>query len=122
MTNTTTRDVIARLASPEESGLDLAVLIPLLRLLASGDPVDVAALALASAPPIDEVRRRLDSVPARHEAKATARPRPRRQIASPSETTPSATGAHSTYRSRSGLDRRPSLPRPYCYSRVDCRA
>ncbi|MBI1379020.1 MAG: organomercurial lyase MerB [Actinobacteria bacterium] len=63
MTNTTTRDVIARLALPEESGLDLAVLIPLLRLLASGDPVDVAALALASALPLDEVRRRLDSVP-----------------------------------------------------------
>lgn len=63
MTNTTTRDVIARLAIPEESGLDLAVLIPLLRLLASGDPVDVAALALASALPLDEVRRRLDAVP-----------------------------------------------------------
>lgn len=62
MTNTTS-DLMARLTTPEESGLDLAVLVPLLRLLASGDPVEVAALATATSLSAEEIRDRLAAVP-----------------------------------------------------------
>lgn len=62
MTNTTS-DLMARLTTPEESGLDLAVLVPLLRLLASGDPVEVAALATATSLSVEEIRDRLAAVP-----------------------------------------------------------
>lgn len=62
MTNTTS-DLMARLTAPEESGLDLAVLVPLLRLLAGGDPVEVAALAAATALSVEEIRDRLAAVP-----------------------------------------------------------
>jgi alkylmercury lyase len=51
------------LADPEESGLDPAVLVPLLRLLAAGDPVAVDALAAAAGLPVDEVTLRLAAVP-----------------------------------------------------------
>lgn len=63
MTNDTASDLIARLITPEESGLDLAVLVPLLRLLADGDPVEVATLAAATGRPIEEIRDRLAAVP-----------------------------------------------------------
>lgn len=52
-----------RLMVPEQSGLDPAVLVPLLRLLAGGEPVGLDALAAAAGLPVDEVRRRLAAVP-----------------------------------------------------------
>lgn len=56
-------DVMARLTAPDQSGLDLAVLVPLLRLLAAGDPVEVTALATASSLSVEEIRDRLAAVP-----------------------------------------------------------
>lgn len=41
-------NVFDRLANPQASGLDPAVLVPLLRLLADGEPVELAALGAAS--------------------------------------------------------------------------
>lgn len=55
--------LIDRLTTPEETGLDLALLVPLLRLLAAGEPVDVSALAGAAGRTVDEVRDRLAAVP-----------------------------------------------------------
>ena len=52
-----------RLTIPEESGLDPTMLVPLLRLLAAGEPVTVEALAAAVGLPVDEVTRRLAAVP-----------------------------------------------------------
>ncbi|KKC05009.1 organomercurial lyase MerB [Mycobacterium nebraskense] len=52
-----------RVTIPEESGIDAAVLVPLLRLLAAGEPVAVDALAAAAGLPVDEVKRRLAAVP-----------------------------------------------------------
>lgn len=52
-----------RLCVPEHSGLDPTVLVPLLRLLADGEPVAVEALAAAAGLPVNEVRRRLGAVP-----------------------------------------------------------
>ena len=39
------QDLTDRLISPNESGLDAALLVPLLRLLAAGEPVGVTDLA-----------------------------------------------------------------------------
>jgi alkylmercury lyase len=55
--------LIDRLTTPEETGLDLALLVPLLRLLATGEPVDVSALAGTAGRTVDEVRDRLAAVP-----------------------------------------------------------
>lgn len=55
--------LIDRLTTPEETGLDLPLLVPLLRLLAIGEPVDVSALAGAAGRTVDEVRARLAAVP-----------------------------------------------------------
>lgn len=57
------RDVVDRLARPEETGLDPAILVPLLQLLANGDPVDVEDLATAADRTLEEVRSRLAAVP-----------------------------------------------------------
>lgn len=46
MTDYTT-DLIDRLATPDQTGLDPALLIPLLRLLASGKPVEVTTQSAA---------------------------------------------------------------------------
>ena len=58
-----TASLVDRLATPEETGLNLALFVPLLRLLATGDPVEVAALAAASGHTMNDVRRRLAAVP-----------------------------------------------------------
>ncbi|WP_071286376.1 organomercurial lyase MerB [Mycolicibacterium llatzerense] len=52
-----------RLAVPQNSGLDPALLVPLLRLLADGEPVALEALAAAAGLPVNEVTRRLAAVP-----------------------------------------------------------
>lgn len=57
-----TETVTDRLAS-QESGLETWLWLPLLRLLASGDPVDVIDLAAAAGRPVGDVRRALVAVP-----------------------------------------------------------
>ncbi|MCX8565141.1 organomercurial lyase MerB [Mycolicibacterium mucogenicum] len=52
-----------RLAVPQESGLDPALLVPLLRLLAGGEPVALDALAAAAGLPVHEAKRRLAAAP-----------------------------------------------------------
>ena len=52
-----------RLAVPGESGLDPVVLVPLLRLLADGQPVEPGDLAAAAGFSLDELQRRLAAVP-----------------------------------------------------------
>ncbi|OBJ43878.1 alkylmercury lyase [Mycolicibacterium mucogenicum] len=52
-----------RLTIPEQSGLDPAVLVPLLRLLAAGAPVAPEALAAAAGLRVDEVKQRLAAAP-----------------------------------------------------------
>lgn len=56
-------DLVDRLATPEETGLDATLLVPLLRLLADGDPITVDQLATASGRTVDEVRAGLAAVP-----------------------------------------------------------
>lgn len=56
-------DLTDRLADTEQSGLDATLLVPLLRLLADGDPVTVDQLADASGRSVDDVRRGLAAVP-----------------------------------------------------------
>ncbi len=55
--------LVDRLATPTESGLDLVLVVPLLRLLAGGEPVEVAALAGAAGRTVEEIRNRLAAVP-----------------------------------------------------------
>jgi alkylmercury lyase len=52
-----------RLANTEQTGLDAALHIPLLRLLLDGDPVTLEQLAEASGCTVDGVRRGLAAVP-----------------------------------------------------------
>lgn len=52
-----------RLSRTEETGLDPGLLIPLLRLLAEGDPVTIEQLAAAAGRTLDEVRHGLAAVP-----------------------------------------------------------
>ncbi|MGH3584538.1 MAG: organomercurial lyase MerB [Mycobacterium sp.] len=52
-----------RRAVPENSGLDPAVLVPLLRMLAGGEPVAVDALATRAGLTVNEVKQRLAAVP-----------------------------------------------------------
>ncbi|MCZ4570206.1 organomercurial lyase MerB [Rhodococcus erythropolis] len=54
---------LAYLLSPSRSGLEPSLFVPLLRLLAEGEPVTVAELATASGQPEDAVRRGLSAVP-----------------------------------------------------------
>src|SRR5881396_3386661 len=62
MTDCTT-NLVDRLATPAETGLDAAYLVPLLRLLATGDPVDVASLAAAAGRSVEDTRAALARVP-----------------------------------------------------------
>jgi alkylmercury lyase len=57
------RKLAARLTDTAETGLDAGLLIPLLRLLADGEPVPIARLAAASERTEDGVRRALSAVP-----------------------------------------------------------
>lgn len=52
-----------RLCVPEQSGLDPAVFVPLLRMLADGEPVELEALAEGAGLPVNEATRRLAAVP-----------------------------------------------------------
>lgn len=54
---------LAYLLSPSRSGLDPSLFVPLLRLLAEGEPVTIAELATASGRSENTVRRGLSSVP-----------------------------------------------------------
>ncbi|WP_235653771.1 organomercurial lyase MerB [Mycolicibacter icosiumassiliensis] len=63
MTDFTT-DPVDRLAVPDKEGLDPVFLVPLLRLLASGDPVDVTTLAATAGRTTEETRAQLAKVPA----------------------------------------------------------
>jgi alkylmercury lyase len=58
-----TADLKARLATPDETGLDPTYLVPLLRLLATGDPVEIADLASAAGRSVEETRAQLAKVP-----------------------------------------------------------
>jgi alkylmercury lyase len=57
------RNLKDRLTDTAETGLDAGLLVPLLRLLAQGDPVSVADLADATDRSEDDVRRALAAVP-----------------------------------------------------------
>lgn len=56
-----TSTITGRIADPDTSGLDTDLFIPLLRLLAGGDPVGVDQLAAASGRTVQEVRRGLQA-------------------------------------------------------------
>nr|WP_232004264.1 hypothetical protein [Mycobacterium gordonae] len=56
-------DLVARLALPDETGLDLAIAIALLRLLASGDPVEVTTLAATAGRTVEQTRAQLAKRP-----------------------------------------------------------
>lgn len=58
-----THDLVDRLATPNETGLDPGLLVSLLRLLAHGDPVDIEQLAAETGRTIEEVRSGLAAVP-----------------------------------------------------------
>ncbi|MEU4360358.1 organomercurial lyase MerB [Promicromonospora sp. NPDC023987] len=60
---TVSQDLGNRLVSPKESGLDPALFVPLLRLLAEGEPVALGDLAVASGHTIEQVRLALAAVP-----------------------------------------------------------
>lgn len=57
------QDLNDRLVSPNETGLDPALLVPLLRLLAAGDPVAVTDLARAAGRSEDDTRTALAATP-----------------------------------------------------------
>lgn len=57
------QDLTDRLISPKESGLDAALLVPLLRLLAAGEPVGVTDLAAAAGLSEDDTRTALTATP-----------------------------------------------------------
>jgi alkylmercury lyase len=60
---TTTHQALIELLTPARSGIDPGLFVPLLRLLAEGEPVTVAALANASGRSEEAVRRGLADVP-----------------------------------------------------------
>lgn len=60
---TPTPELADRLATPEETGLDPALLVPLMRLLAHGNPVSVEDLATTTGRTVDEVRDGLAAAP-----------------------------------------------------------
>lgn len=57
------QDLNERLVSPNETGLDPALLVPLLRLLAAGEPVTVTDLADAAGRSVDATRTGLAATP-----------------------------------------------------------
>jgi alkylmercury lyase len=63
MTTTPHPDLPTRLTDTAETGLDAGLLVPLLRLLADGEPVPIARLAQASGRPEGDVHRALAAVP-----------------------------------------------------------
>lgn len=60
---TATDQALTYLLSPARSGIDPELFVPLLRLLAEGEPVTVAELATASGRSEDTVRQGLAAVP-----------------------------------------------------------
>lgn len=58
-----TPDLVDRLATTEETGLDPALLVPLLKLLATGEPVAIDELAAATGRTAEAVRGGLAAVP-----------------------------------------------------------
>lgn len=58
-----TTNLVDRLATPAETGLDAAYLVPLLRLLATGDPVDVVSLVSTAGRSVEDTRTALARVP-----------------------------------------------------------
>lgn len=56
-------DLVARLAVPDETGLDPTNLVPLLRLLASGDPVEVTTPAATAGRTVEQTRAQLAKLP-----------------------------------------------------------
>ena len=62
MTKLTT-DLDRRLLQPEESGLDAALLVPLMQLLIDGAPVTVEQLADAAGRSVDDIHRGLAGTP-----------------------------------------------------------
>jgi alkylmercury lyase len=63
MTDDLTSALAQRLASASQTGVDAAVLVPMLNLLADGEPVPVPALAEAADLAEDDLRSRLAGVP-----------------------------------------------------------
>ena len=58
-----TPSLIDRLSTPAETGLDFSLLMPLLQLLANGEPVEISALACEAGLAADQVNDRLAAVP-----------------------------------------------------------
>jgi len=52
-----------RLVSPNETGLDPVLLVPLLRLLAAGEPVELGDLASAAGRTVEQTRQALAATP-----------------------------------------------------------
>jgi alkylmercury lyase len=57
-------DLVARLAAPDETGLDPTILVPLLGLRASGDPAEVTTLAATAGRTVAQTRAQLAKLPA----------------------------------------------------------
>lgn len=58
-----TPDLVDRLATPDETGIDPGLMVPLLHLLSHGEPVDIDELAIAAGRTVEEVRSGLAAVP-----------------------------------------------------------
>ena len=58
-----TPDLVDRLATPEETGLNPTLLVPLLKLLAHGEPAAIDELAAATGRTVEAVRSGLAAVP-----------------------------------------------------------
>lgn len=58
-----TPDLVDRLATPEETGLNPALLVPPLKLLAHGEPAAIDELAAATGRTVEAVRSGLAAVP-----------------------------------------------------------
>lgn len=59
----TTDDFVERLADINQTGIDATVLVPLLKLLAAGEPVEITTLAAETGHSVEDVRARLAAVP-----------------------------------------------------------
>ena len=56
-------DLVGRLTDTDQSGLDATILVPLLKLLAHGEPVEITTLAADTGQSVEEVRARMTAVP-----------------------------------------------------------